>query len=174
MEFRPRRALALLAERGVAFVVVGGIAAAMRGSLRETTDLDVLVDRSPENLARLAAVLTELEARVKGSPRPPMPIAPSLLTGMELVTFETAVGEVDVLEIGKGGWTYERVVGGAEDVEIAGEMVRLISLEDLIAMKRAAGRPKDIATADELETLSKLEGKDFMGGSLEAPDITLD
>jgi len=161
MEFRPRRALALLAERGVAFVVVGGIAAAMRGSLRETTDLDVLVDRSPENLTRLAAVLTELEARVKGSPRPPMPIDPSILMGMELITFDTIVGEVDILEVGKGEWTYERVVGGAENVEIAGEMVRLISIEDLIAMKRAAGRPKDVETADELEALKRLEGKEF-------------
>jgi predicted nucleotidyltransferase len=159
MEFRPRRALALLAERGVAFVVVGGIAAAMRGSLRETTDLDVLVERSPENLERLAAVLTELEAKVKGSPRAPMPIAASLLTGMELVTFETAVGEVDVLEIGRGGWTYERVAGGAEEVEIAGQGVRLVSMDDLIAMKRSAGRPKDIETADELEALSRLEAQ---------------
>src|SRR5260221_13854148 len=163
MEFRPRQALALLAERGVAFVVVGGIAAAMRGSLRETTDLDVLVDRTPENLARLAAVLTDLGARVKGSPRPAMPIQPSLLTGMELITFDTNLGEVDVLEVGKGEWTYERVVGGAEEVEIAGEIVRLISMEDLIAMKRAAGRPKDIETAGELEALSSLEGKQLLG-----------
>ena len=157
MEFRPRRALAVLSEGDVRFVVVGGIAAAMLGSMRETTDLDVIVDRSQDNLARLAAVLTQLGARVKGSVRPPVAIAPALLEGMTLVTFETDAGEVDVLMVGKGGWTYEQIIDGAETVDVAGKPVRLISVDDLIAMKRAAGRPKDMETAAELEALKGLQ-----------------
>lgn len=156
-EFRPRRALALLSGGDVDFVVVGGIAAAMRGSLRETTDLDVLVERSHDNLARLADVLTRIGARVKGSPRAPLPIAASMFEGMTLVTFDTVVGEIDVLMVGKGGWTYEQVQGGAEVIDVAGSPVRLISVDDLIAMKRAAGRRKDIETAEELEDLKALQ-----------------
>jgi predicted nucleotidyltransferase len=157
MEFRPRRALAVLSEGDVRFVVVGGIAAAMLGSMRETTDLDVIVESSEDNLTRLAAVLTQLGARVKGSTRPPMTITSSLLQGMTLVTFETDAGEVDVLMVGKGGWTYDQVIDGAEVVDVAGQPVRLISVEDLIAMKRAAGRPKDMETAAELEALKGLQ-----------------
>lgn len=160
MEFRPRQALVLLAEGGVNFVVVGGIAAAMLGSLRETTDLDVLIDRSSDNLVRAAAVLTRLGAKVKGSPRPPVPIAPSLLDGLSLVTFETDLGEIDVLMVGKGGWTYDDVLGAAEVIDVAGEPVRLISIDDLIAMKRAAGRPKDLETAAELEALKALQERE--------------
>jgi len=157
VEFRPRQTLILLADADIDFVVVGGIAAAMRGSLRETTHLDLLVKRTPVNLARLAAVLTELAAKVKGSPRSPMPIAPSLFQGMEIVTFETTVGEVDILMVGRGGWTYEQVVEGAEKVDIAGRRIQLISIDDLVAMKRAAGRPKDLETAQELEALKELQ-----------------
>ena len=160
MEFRPRRALALLSDGDVRFVVVGGIAAGMLGSLRETTDLDVLVDRSRDNLVRLALVLTELGAKVKGSRNAAVPIAPDLLESMNLVTFETNLGEIDVLMVGKGDWTYEQVVGAAETVDIAGSPIQLISVDDLIAMKRAAGRPKDLETAAELEALQSLRPPD--------------
>ena len=157
MEFRPRGALARLAGGEVRFVVVGGIAAAMLGSLRETTDLDVLVQQTDDNLTRLARVLSDLHAKVKGSPRPAQPIPASLFQDMSLVTFETDLGEIDVLIAGKGGWTYEQVVEHAEVVDVDGKPVQLISVDDLIAMKRAAGRPKDVETAAELEALKALQ-----------------
>jgi predicted nucleotidyltransferase len=50
-----------------------------------------------------------------------------------------------------------RVIDGAETVEVAGKPVRLIAVDDLIAMKRAAGRPKDMETAAELEALKGLQ-----------------
>jgi hypothetical protein len=168
MEFRPRQGLIVLADSKVEFVVVGGVAAAMLGSLRETTDVDILVRRSSDNLARLARGLTEVGARVRGSARPAMPISPALLEGVEVMTFDTEVGEVDVLLVGRGGWTYERVIGGAERVDVAGREVSLISMDDLIAMKRAAGRPKDLETVEELEALRRLAAVAETGGDTPA------
>jgi phosphoketolase len=79
-----------------------------------------------------------------------------MFDGMSLVTFETTLGEVDVLMVGTGGWTFDQVVAAAELIDVADKPVRLISVDDLIAMKRAAGRPKDIETAAELEDLKAL------------------
>src|SRR5436309_580229 len=102
-----------LASDDVEFIVIGGIAAAAWGSLRETNDLDALCSNSRTNLEKLARCLTRIHARMSGSPRSPQPIAPSLLEGWESpVTLETDHGPLDLL-FNARGITYDQIVDAA-------------------------------------------------------------
>jgi hypothetical protein len=89
MHYEPRRILATLAAHSVDSLLIGGVARVVHGSIRTTEDVATLCHARPDNLARLASALTALEARVRGSSRPPGPIAPELLEGTSLITFET-------------------------------------------------------------------------------------
>src|SRR5438105_1328571 len=68
--FRPDEILRILIERGVEFVVIGGLAATLHGSELVTFDVDITAERSEENLARLSDALRELDARIWTQPEP--------------------------------------------------------------------------------------------------------
>lgn len=150
------RILKLLHAEGVRFVVIGGMAAIEHGGSQFTDDLDICYDRSDGNLERLAKVSDALGARLRGAPEglPFRPDAPTLKAGLNF-TFTTESGDLDVLgEVGGIGF-YERVNAGAVDATVSGVPIRVISLEDLIAAKKHAGRPKDRNHLLELEELLK-------------------
>jgi hypothetical protein len=153
--FSPRELMAELALSGVDFVVVGGIAAAAWGSLRETTDLDVLCASNPENRACLAQSLTRLRAVLRGSRNPPRTIEPQLLEGISVCAFQTDRGELDVI-FDALGFTYDTVVEAAVPVTVEGTQVRFADIGSLIDMKTTAGRPKDRDVVAELEALREL------------------
>ncbi len=90
---------------------------------------------------------------MSGSPKRVTPIAPSLLEGLTVATFETSAGAVDVLTEAAGGFTYDDLVARAEPVSVGGQTILLAGLGDVIAMKRAAGRPKDLRVVEELEAI---------------------
>jgi hypothetical protein len=155
--FLPRRILATLAEGGVDCIVIGGVASAAHGSIRATQDLGVLCRNDAANLVHIAAALSRLQAKVKGSRQPPQPITPALLEGVRLMTFETAAGEIDVFFHVPGMTAYDDLASRAVAMEMQGRAVRVVSLRDLIGLKRATGRPIDAVIADELEQLEELE-----------------
>jgi hypothetical protein len=71
------------------------------------------------------------------------------------LTFDTRFGPLDILGDPTGAPPYERLREGAgEKVRIDGEPVSVASLDHLIAMKEAAGRPKDLLMATEYRVLS--------------------
>lgn len=154
MAFDPVAVLQALVDGGVRFVVIGGIAGAIHGSPTVTGDLDVCPERSDANLERLAAVLRDLNARLRGAPAD----VPFILDGRTLhagdhFTFTTDLGDVDCLGTPSGTAGYDDLRAGAEAVDLDGFVVPVASLEDLMRMKRAAGRPKDRI---ELEVLGAL------------------
>lgn len=148
------RALKTLTKHGVRFVVIGGIGARLRGSTTITNDLDVCYARDDENLARLAAALRELNARLRGVEEdvPFILDAESLKKGNHF-TFETDIGSLDILGTPAGVEGFEALYRAGSDMEVRGVSVRVASIDDLIRMKRAAGRPKDRV---ELEILGAL------------------
>ena len=154
--------LRVLVEHEVDFVVIGGIAGIARGSAYMTEDLDIAYSRDPENLRRLAAALTQLEARLRGAPTdtPFLLDAESLRQGAHF-TFETANGPLDILERPDGSPPYAELKRRAEDpLDVDGLPVLVASLDDLIAMKEATGRPRDRLVASELRVLSdEIEGR---------------
>jgi len=153
--FDPVFILRRLQAHGVRFVLIGGLAAKAHGSPTLTVDLDVCYARDRDNLERLAAALNELRAELRGAP-PGLPFRLDRLTleRGDAFTFTTEHGDLDILGTPAGVSGYGELEANAEDVELDEELVvKLASLDDLIRMKRAAGRPKDRV---ELEILGAL------------------
>jgi hypothetical protein len=148
-------ALEILAKHRVRFVVIGGIAANLRGSTALTQDIDVCYARDGDNLGRLAKALKELQARLRGAP-PDVPIvldAKTLAMG-DHFTFVTEAGSLDILGHPSGiPGGYEELERAADEMDLGSFSVKVASIDDLIRMKRAAGRPKDLI---ELEVLGAL------------------
>ncbi len=150
--------LETLADHGVDYVVIGGVATQVHGHRRTTMDLDLTPDPDPENLGRLAAALSELEAR----PRDPalqqsqVPVTdPERLSVAAIVPpLVTRHGQVHILKEPKGARAYDRMREAALVIELDGTEVAIASLDDLIRMKRAAGRPSDL---DDIAALTEVE-----------------
>jgi hypothetical protein len=147
-------AVRVLAEHRVPYVLIGGYGAIARGSPILTGDIDICYARDDENLMRLAAALRELKATLRGAP-PDLPFqldAKALKEG-DRFTFTTTAGSLDCLGTPAGTQGFEDLDRDAGDVDLKGMTVRVASLEDLIRMKRAAGRPKDIVGLEWLRAL---------------------
>ena len=146
-----------LVERGVDFVVIGGIAAVIQGSARNTFDLDICLATEDANLAALGDVLTALGARLKGVDED-VPFVPDARTlrQVELLTLVTSLGELDVLGRPPGAPPYRDLRRHADRYDLGGFNVSVASVDDLIAMKQAAGRAKDLLDIEELEAIKRL------------------
>lgn len=146
-----------LVERGVDFVVIGGIAAVLHGSARNTFDLDICFATDDVNLTALGDVLTAVGARLKGVDEN-VPFVPDgrTLRQVELLTLVTSLGELDVLTKPAGAPTYRDLRRNADRYDLGGFNVSVASINDLIAMKQATGRPKDLLDIEELEAIKRL------------------
>jgi Nucleotidyl transferase AbiEii toxin, Type IV TA system len=143
--FDPLQALRVLDRHGLRFVLVGGFAAAIRGSPVITGDLDLCYARDPKNLERLAAALQELGATLRGAPPDvPFQLDAKTLERGDAFTFNTTAGPVDCVGTPAGTSGFEELDAHATAEDLDGLTVRVASLEDLMRMKRAAGRPKDL------------------------------
>jgi predicted nucleotidyltransferase len=154
MAFDPIAVLSHLEHAGVRYVVIGGIAATIYGSPSVTGDLDICYERSNANLQRLADVLRELHARLRGAlDDVPFLLDAKTLKAGDSFTFVTNLGDLDILDTPSGTAGYDDLRAGAETLDLDGLTVPVVSLDDLIRMKRAAGQPKDRI---ELEVLGAL------------------
>jgi predicted nucleotidyltransferase len=153
----PEEILRRLTERGVDFVVIGGIAAVLWGSARMTYDLDICFATDEANLKALGQVLVDLEAPLKGVAEE-LPFVPDATTlrRLEVLTLKTSAGELDLLARPAGAPGYDALRKRATRVDLGDFNVLISSLDDLIAMKRAAGRTKDLADVEELEAIRDL------------------
>jgi hypothetical protein len=149
----------VLADARVECVIVGGVAANLLGSARTTVDLDVVYRRTADNMDRLVSALAPLHPYLRGAP-PGLPFAFDLATlerGLNF-TLITDLGALDLLGEITGGGRYEDLSEESLVAPDLGDTVRCVTLERLIATKRAAGRPKDLVALSELEAL--LEERD--------------
>ena len=154
MSGRFETTLRALAEGGVRFVVVGGVAAAAHGAARATYDVDVVYERSDGNLALIAAALAPLRPYLRGAP-PGLPFhldAATLERGLNF-TLTTTGGDLDLLGEIAGGGGFEDLLPWSFEAEMFGARVLCLGLDKLIEVKRAAGRPKDLEAIAELELL---------------------
>lgn len=151
--------LSTLADAGVPFVVIGGVAAVLHGSATTTRDLDVCTPFTPEGFGRLLPVLTALDARFRVHPeRPRLTIEPERFVAFRHLLLETRLGWLDLLrEVpGVGGW--DEVRAASEAIDFDGRAIRVLTLEALILAKRATGRDRDLRILPELEALLDLRG----------------
>lgn len=149
-----KQVLEILLRGDVQFVLIGGLAANVHGTARVTYDIDVVYARADDNLKKLAQALEPISPYLRGAP-PGLPFkldAKTLRGGLNF-TLDTALGDVDLLGEATGGGTYEQLIATAERIDAFGHRVPCASIDMLIRMKTAAGRPKDFEALAELEAL---------------------
>lgn len=155
--FDPLGALDALLAAGVDFVLIGGLAARLHGSPIVTDDLDISHSKDRVNLESLAECLTGMNARFRlpdPDERVDIEIDWRLLHAADNFTFVTDFGALDCLALPAGIESYERLAGTAVTMDLESVTIRVASLGDLMAMKKAAGRRKDLI---ELEILAALK-----------------
>jgi len=140
----------------VDFVVVGGLAVGAWGVVRGTKDVDVVVAPDPDNFKRVAEVAVAAHGHVQQGEAmlgTPISIAAALASG-EQVAIETDLGRLDVVQGLDGVPGYDELNSRASETDILGIRVAVCALADLKAMKRAAGRTRDLADLEDLEATS--------------------
>jgi hypothetical protein len=146
--------LGALSDSGVAFVVIGGVAATIHGSARLTQDVDVCYERSEANLTRIVKALAPFKPYLRGAPAG-LPFEWSierLRAGLNF-TLTTDVGDIDLFGEVVGGGRYEDLIGNSITVTLFGQTTQCLNLDWLIRTKRAAGRARDLEAIAELEAL---------------------
>lgn len=155
--FDPVRICEILNEEGVRYVVVGGIASVIHGSILPTQDLDLVPDRDDDNLDRLARALNRMDVQIRTSDDPvPVRLDPAFLANLTvMLNLVGNFGDIDLAFQPSGplagylGWKDHAV-----ELSIADNVrVWVGSLEDIVNSKRAANRPKDLAALPYLESL---------------------
>ena len=142
-----------LSEAEVEFVLIGGLAVNAWGVVRGTKDVDVVVAPDRENLERVAGVAVAIHGHIQTGESllsTPSSITAQLASG-ERVAIETELGQLDVVQGLDGVPTYDELRAGATEAEVLGIRVLVCSFEDLKAMKRAAGRTRDLADLEDLD-----------------------
>lgn len=149
--------LGRLAGAGVDFVVVGGVAVIAHGYERNTNDLDISYSRDAANLEALGGVLIELGARLRGVDEQVPFIADARnLRCTQILTLDTPDGGLDLLAEPDGSPGYDALKAHAEVIEFDGFKILIASVDDLLAMTRAAGRPKDQPDIEALTAIQRL------------------
>jgi hypothetical protein len=151
--------LRVLHEHGVRFLIVGGAAATAHGSARLTQDLDLVYDRSRDNLERIVRALGPHEPYLRGAP-PGLPFVldvETLQRGLNF-TLTSKLGDVDLLGEIVGGGGYTDLEAHCVPMELFGVRCLVLGLDKLIEVKRAAGRPKDLEALAELVAIRESRG----------------
>lgn len=140
-----------LEEHEVDYVVIGGFAAELYDvAIPPTRNIDITPSVDPENLARLADALIELEARFRVVDGPPdgveVPggVTAEWLASMLAATFTTSAGPFDICVRPAGTAGFEDLVQNRRYVSYQDYEVPVASLEDVIRSKEAVGRVKDL------------------------------
>lgn len=138
----PVRIFEALESHGVEYLTIGGVAVNAHGHLRNTRDVDVLIEWTAENMRRLAAALDELDAELLDVD----PLNPDDLLNGGNFTLRTASGGLDLFDPDEipGGRPYEEMRPRAVEATVDGVRIRAVGLDDLIRLKRASGRDRDL------------------------------
>ena len=156
-EYQPAALVRALVDGGVDFVIVGGVAVVLQAMPRFTKDLDICYSTAEDNLGALGSVLVGLAARLRGI-ADAVPFVPDsrTLRQTQILCLTTPVGDIDLLVDPDGAPGYETLRERASVMELSGRTVRVASIEDMLAMKRAAGRPQDLTDIESLEVAREL------------------
>ena len=145
----PVRIFEALQRHEVEYLTIGGVAVNVHGHVRNTRDVDVLIEWTAENMRRLAAALAELDAKLFGVDADLLDVDPldpeDLLNGGNF-TLRTASGGLDLFDPGEipGGRPYDEMHPRAVEAAVEGVRIRAVGFDDLIRLKRASGRDRDL------------------------------
>jgi predicted nucleotidyltransferase len=154
--------LEALAQEGVEFMIIGGVAVGFHGFVRATKDVDIVPAPDPGNLEKLARVLEALDAQIEGAEEfkdeeLPNPLDPDALALGGNWVLRTRLGRFDVMQwIGEDA-LWEKLSPAAIDAEVGGLTIKVVSYEGLVALKEHAGRPEDLL---DLQRLREARGQE--------------
>lgn len=150
------KAITTLGDHAVDYVIVGGVAITLHSSGYITRDLDICYSRENENIKRLASALAPFTPKLRNWPEGlPFVFGESTLRNGTNFTFETSIGDLDLLGEVKGIGNYRGALANSLEYELYGFRVKVFTLEALIVSKKAADRPKDHLVLPELEALKE-------------------
>ena len=148
--------LRILVDAGVEFIVIGGAAAIAHGAATPTLDLDIAAPMTEANLERLMGALEPVHPR--HATRPDLGTVwqtPTELTRFRLLLLQTDIGRLDVLPRVEPLGDYDKLE--AVELELLeGTPVRVLTLEQLIAVKTHLSRRKDKVVEAELRAIADL------------------
>jgi hypothetical protein len=148
-----------LADEGVDFIGVGMVSAILQGVPLTTMDLDIVHRRTPENVERLLRVLEDLDAVARNDPRRIRPNETHLI-GPGHILLKTRFGDFDCLGTIDGGRGYEDLLSSSIPLEFEGRTFQFLHLREVLAVKKRAGRPKDLAAIPYIEsTIDEIDRK---------------
>jgi hypothetical protein len=154
VDFQPEAVIRLLGRHRVRWVLIGGLAAITHGASIVTQDVDICYARDDENLQRLADALSEVHADLRDADSGlPFRLDAHALRAGDSFTLTTEVGWLDLLGTPSGTKGFDDLARTADEFDLFGQRVLVASVDDLIRMKRAAGRPKDLLAVEELGAL---------------------
>lgn len=154
LQFDPLRIISVLRQHKVRLIMIGSMAGRLWGSPSITEDVDICYARDPANLKALAAALRELGARLRGTPDDvPFILDAETLRMGDHFTFVTRAGSLDIFGFPAGSNGFDELSRTAREMELGGYKVLVADIEDLIRMKRAAGRAKDRVEVEILAAL---------------------
>jgi hypothetical protein len=152
--FDPIQVLEHLTLHGVRFVVIGSFGGRLWGSNIVADDLDICHAPDRKNYRALAAALREMNARLSGRREEiPFSLDATSFESDDDFTFETNSGIVGCVPMPTGSRGFSDLIRGASEMILDSVRVQVASLEDLIWLKRAAGRPNDLVEVEILAAL---------------------
>jgi predicted nucleotidyltransferase len=157
-----RGILGELTGKGVEFLIIGGVAVGFHGYVRATKDIDIVPAPDPQNLERLAQVLRELDAQIEGAEEfeneeLPDPLDPEALSLGGNWVLRTRLGRFDIMQWIGEDELWGKLSPSAIEAEIDGLTIKVVSYEDLIALKTMANRPEDLT---DLQRLRQARGEE--------------
>jgi hypothetical protein len=146
MELDLPRLFEVLHRHAVVYVLIGGLAAVFHGSPFPTEDADITPQNDRPNLARLAAALRELNARIRTEAVPeclPFACDAEGLAAVQTWNLQTDAGDLDLAFQPSGTHGYSDLRRDATAAQLYNVTVHIASLSDVVRSKAAADRPKD-------------------------------
>ncbi|MDR0343199.1 MAG: hypothetical protein LBI49_08765 [Nocardiopsaceae bacterium] len=153
--FNPLPLLRTLHEHGAVVAVMDQVAGIMHGSRELTGDLDLLWDGDPRQARALAAAFAAAGTSLADDEGRPVPAEPVVFS-LPKVMFRSALASGDCCTpaLPWGGLPIGAFLARCQVAAAHGLVIRYLGRADLIWMRRAAGRPKDLRRARELEMLT--------------------
>ena len=138
--------LTALNESGAQFILVGGLAAVLQGAPIQTYDVDIVYSRVPDNIERLLGVLNSIERIFRIQPDRRLRPNATQLQGVGQLNLITRLGPLDLLATVGEGLTYDDLLPHSKLMLITETThIRVLDLEEIIAIKEKLGSEKDIA-----------------------------
>lgn len=140
---------AALNAAGAKYLVIGGVACILHGYVRATTDVDILIERTTENAARVLRALATVGYG----------FAAEWAADEILARPITMIGDDPAVDVFTVAWRlkYEGAIARSSVVDVDGVAIPLVGLDDLIESKRT-GRLQDAADIEVLEEIRRLRG----------------